>query len=335
MNEFRWIAAVALLGMACEVPGGSPADAAMFDAGHDAGCEVETREVAIEGRFGLLAGTLERPAACGPVPLVLLYSGSGTTDRDGNAGLTGPASYRALALALRDIGIASLRYDDHGAAGSAGALPADPRDFDYDDEVADAAAWAMTFQSDPEVSHLFVAGHSQGSLTAALVARAVPVDGVISLAGTSLPAGQLLITQTPSSASDEEEQAVIDTVAALEAGHEVDPETLPPRVASIFPTFLQPYLIAWFAHDPTAIYTALETPTLFAHGDTDTLVPPSHSIALSEVAVDATYVEIANMAHSLKHATDDLASQQAARTDPSVPLGAGLVDAIPRVGREP
>jgi pimeloyl-ACP methyl ester carboxylesterase len=288
--------------------------------------EPSTQTVTIAGHFGSLGGSLEMPSSCGPVPLAIVYSGSGTSDRNG--GVT--RSYRALALALKEAGVASLRWDDEGAGASAGALPTDPREFTYDHELADSAAWTRRFRTDRRFSSLVLMGHSQGALTAALVASNpdVRVDGVVSLAGTSLRAGRLLVTQTPASASAAERQAVIDSVTALEAGREVDPTTLPPRVAALFPPEVQPYFIVWFAYDPLAAYRALRVPTLIVHGATDQLVPPSQADELAAVTASATVRIIDRMAHTLKYAESDASSQRAARLDPEVPLADGLVEAI-------
>ena len=67
---------------------------------------------------GDLFGTLELPAARTPVPVVLIISGSGPTDRNGNSpALPGSNnSLKMLADGLAARGIASLRYDKRGIA---------------------------------------------------------------------------------------------------------------------------------------------------------------------------------------------------------------------------
>ncbi|MDE2139732.1 MAG: hypothetical protein KGJ17_04425 [Gammaproteobacteria bacterium] len=65
---------------------------------------------------GILHGTLELPAGKGPFPVALIIAGSGPTDRDGNDVQLGldTDSYKLLAQALAQHGIASLRYDKRG-----------------------------------------------------------------------------------------------------------------------------------------------------------------------------------------------------------------------------
>ena len=90
---------------------GSRADVTCPKGGQSA-AEVETSG-------GAFAGTLQTPEGCGPYPLVLVYPGSGPTDRNGNdtgAGLKTNA-YEDLAAALAAKGIASVRYDKRSISG--------------------------------------------------------------------------------------------------------------------------------------------------------------------------------------------------------------------------
>jgi hypothetical protein len=66
--------------------------------------------------FGTLEGTLEVPSGCEGMPVVLILSGSGPEDRDGNPprGSYQTDMYKLLALGLRDAGFAALRFDDPG-----------------------------------------------------------------------------------------------------------------------------------------------------------------------------------------------------------------------------
>lgn len=188
------------------------------------------------GELGALGGTLEVPSGCGPFRLLVILSGSGSSDRDGNdPALGGPDNYRALAL--RDVGIASIRYDDHGIGDSKDAVPARAEDLRFDLEIADAARWVEVARATGSFDRILFAGHSQGSLTAILADKARSVDGIVSLAGTSLRAGRLLIEQLRDRATEEELAALEHAVGELEAERTV--EGLPPRVASIMPLELQ------------------------------------------------------------------------------------------------
>jgi alpha-beta hydrolase superfamily lysophospholipase len=100
------------------------------------------RQVSLQVDGGTLYGTEWLPDGGGKVPVVLLHSGSGPTDRDGNSGmLSGPNdSLRMVAEALAKRGIASVRYDKRGIGSSAwkGWKEEDVR---LDDYIGDAVAW--------------------------------------------------------------------------------------------------------------------------------------------------------------------------------------------------
>ena len=71
---------------------------------------------------GTLYGTELIPEGGAKVPVVLLHSGSGPTDRDGNSEAASLLnnSLRMLAESLAQQGIATVRYDKRGVASSAG-----------------------------------------------------------------------------------------------------------------------------------------------------------------------------------------------------------------------
>ena len=147
-------------------------------------------DVALTGEQEL-AGTLSLPDGDGPVPAVLLASGSGPLDRDSNHRRARFDVARQLAAALATAGLASLRYDKRGV----GASPGDWRAAGLYDNVDDLAAARDTLAARPEVDadRLVVAGHSEGALlAAALAARGAPLAGVVLLSGSATPGAELL-----------------------------------------------------------------------------------------------------------------------------------------------
>ncbi|MGH9419705.1 MAG: alpha/beta hydrolase, partial [Thermoanaerobaculia bacterium] len=76
-----------------------------------------------------------------PMPVVLILSGSGPTDRNGNSPVFPGKnnSLQMLAEGLADNGIASLRYDKRGVGESAKAM-ASESDIRFETYVDDAVA---------------------------------------------------------------------------------------------------------------------------------------------------------------------------------------------------
>lgn len=78
----------------------------------------ETREIVFETSSGVsLAGSLTTPSGAGPHPAALIVSASGPHVRD--EARTGGIHWSDLAARLADAGVASLRCDARGIAGSA------------------------------------------------------------------------------------------------------------------------------------------------------------------------------------------------------------------------
>jgi pimeloyl-ACP methyl ester carboxylesterase len=138
-----------------------------------------------------LYGTLTRPDSEGPVPGVVIASGSGPLDRDSNHRRARFDVARQLAHALADAGLASLRYDKRGV----GESPGDWRAAGLSDNVDDLgrARDTLAGASGVDAGRILVAGHSEGAvLAAALAARGVPVAGAVLLSMSAVPGEELL-----------------------------------------------------------------------------------------------------------------------------------------------
>jgi len=140
-------------------------------------------------------GTLEVPKGAHAVPVALIISGSGPTDKDGNNPLAGKNnSLRMLAEGLVVKGIASLRYDKRGIAGSAAAGP-NEADLRFDTYIEDAERWGRLLVQDRRLTTLIIIGHSEGALIGAVACRRLGAQGFISIAGAGYPAFEILETQ--------------------------------------------------------------------------------------------------------------------------------------------
>jgi hypothetical protein len=279
---------------------------------------------------GRIAGTLLLPAeTSGKVPAALIIAGSGPTDRDGNSAIAGKSnSLKLLAESLATAGIASLRYDKRGLAGSAVA-DLKEADLRFATFVQDAASWVSFLRNDPRFSTITVIGHSEGSLVGMLAARAGRADGFVSIAGPAQRASDLIRRQLePQLAALPEVAASAETVlASLEAGRTTSALPAAPALAQIFRPSVQPYLISWFKYRPAEEIGRLTTPTLIVQGTTDIQVPVVEAGALGRARPGAQVKLVDGMNHVLKIVTDP-SKQLASYSDPSLPIAAALPEAI-------
>ena len=138
-----------------------------------------------------LAGTLTRPDATGPHPAAVLVSGSGPQDRDET--IFGHKPFLVLADYLTRRGIAVLRYDDRGIAGSSGDFSsATTEEFTSD---ARAAVEYLAGRAEIDGDAIGVIGHSEGGLVAQLLATRTPLAFIVTIAGPGLPGDSVLALQ--------------------------------------------------------------------------------------------------------------------------------------------
>lgn len=150
-----------------------------------------------EGEGHTLAGTITLPDPAvwgeGPYPGVVLISGSGGQNRD--CLIFGHKPFLVLSDRLTRAGVAVLRYDDRGVAGSTGDFAAaTTKDF-----ADDARAAAALLREHPAVDRTRVGliGHSEGGLIAPLVANADPMTAfIVLLAGPGVVGSEILIYQS-------------------------------------------------------------------------------------------------------------------------------------------
>lgn len=286
--------------------------------------------VEAQGPSGPLKGTLlSRPNVREPV--VLIIPGSGPTDRDGDSpsGLKA-ASYRLLAEALADKGVASVRIDKRGMFASAGAV-ADANDVTIDAYASDVHAWVKTIRQMTGARCVWVLGHSEGGLVALAAARkSADICGLILVAAAGRPLGTVLREQL---ASNPANAALLDqadaTISALEAGRRVDVATLHPALQQLFRPAVQGFLINELALDPAKLIAAYDGPVLILQGDRDIQVSVSDAERLKGADPNAQLTVLPNINHVLKQVnTAGREANIATYADPNLPLGPGVVEAV-------
>lgn len=140
-----------------------------------------------------LAGTITKPKGAGPFPAVVLVSGSGPQNRDGE--IFGHKPFWVIADYLTNQGIVVLRYDERGVGESTG-------DFSLaTSEVlkSDAKLAVSHLKKHPFVNQLKVGviGHSEGGMIGwMLAADPSNLNFLVSLAGPVVPIDELMTQQT-------------------------------------------------------------------------------------------------------------------------------------------
>ena len=130
-----------------------------------------------------LSGSITAPKGKKKVPGVVLLSGSGPHNRDGEQFYH--KTFQVLADELTRRGFAVLRYDERGVGESTGKYSGTRIDELAED--AKAAVRALRSEKRLKVKNVYVVGHSQGSLEAQIVAAQDPsIAGVVLLAGVGL-----------------------------------------------------------------------------------------------------------------------------------------------------
>ncbi len=139
-----------------------------------------------------LAGTLTLPAKEGQYPAVVMITGSGPQNRDEE--LLGHKPFLVISDFLTKNGIAVLRFDDRGTAGSKGDFNS-ATSADFATDVRAAVDYLLTR---PEIKkdQIGLMGHSEGGIIAPMVAAESPdIAFIVLLAGTGIRGDKLLLLQ--------------------------------------------------------------------------------------------------------------------------------------------
>ncbi|VVO02666.1 MULTISPECIES: alpha/beta hydrolase [Pseudomonas] len=280
------------------------------------------RPISLDTGTGELFGSLLLPKSDTPVPVVLIISGSGPTDRDGNNPDGGRNdSLKRLAWVLAKHNIASVRYDKRGVAASLAATP-DERNLTLDAYVSDAQAWSRKLKADPRFGQLILLGHSEGALIASLAAPSVDAAAVISMSGSARPVDQVIRQQLANRLPPPLMLRSNELLDSLKAGKTDD--NVPPQLQVIFRPSVQPYLISLFRQDPAAAFAKLKMPALIIQGSNDIQVGVNDARLLKAAKPDADLALIEGMNHVMRIVPNDVKRQLASYKDPNLPLAAEL-----------
>jgi pimeloyl-ACP methyl ester carboxylesterase len=287
------------------------------------------KDVTISVKGGMLHGTLEIPPGAAPCPAVLIISGSGPTDRNGNTLLKGLKnnSLKLLAESLASHGIASIRYDKRGVGESAQAI-AKKEDLRFETYIDDAVLWGKELQKDMLFTHVAIVGHSEGSLIGMKACPKLGGSAFVSIAGAGFPASQIILTQLKPQLPESVFNDVISIIDQLNQGQTVSIDTVPKPLQSFFRASVQPYIISWFRYDPAKELAKLKVPVLIVQGSTDIQISMDDAKTLLESNKQARLITINGMNHVLKKVSSNPQEQRSSYRNPNLPISDELIDEI-------
>lgn len=242
-----------------------------------------------------LSGTLTIPDRQGSFPAVLLVTGSGPQDRD--EAIAGHKPFWIIADYLTQHGIAVLRYDDRGFAGSEG----DYMTSDISDFANDARAGLGFLRSHPRIASDAVGliGHSEGGAVAWLLAADRLPDFIITLAAPGVPGTTLMSLQRAAilraSGAPEDfitsynelvgqaTEIVLTTSDKTELKEKLAPLTVGTPLADATETLIAqlsaPAMLSFLRFDPAVYYPRIICPVLALNGEKDLQVPSTENLA--------------------------------------------------------
>ncbi len=276
-----------------------------------------------------LKGTFSKPTGAGPFPTVVLISGSGPNARDED--VLGHKLFLVLADYLNRQGVAVLRYDKRGVAGSSGDYAtATSADFISD---AEAAVTYLKTRRDVDQKHIGLIGHSEGGLIAPAVAAADPsVHFIVLMAGPGVRGDKILETQAAliarangaPEAAIAQDQAIrtqafavveassdaADARAKLEAGAAQAVATGQLKKDAVdqgITTLTSPWMYSFLRYDPVPALAKVRVPVLALGGSLDLQVEPRENLAAIKAALkndpDVTVTELPGLNHLFQDAT--------------------------------
>ncbi len=276
-----------------------------------------------------LSGTLTIPdGVSGKVPVVLIISGTGPIDRNGNSEKLRISSnaYKLLAGDLAKGGIASFRYDKRMVGQShAGGDKED--NLRFDDYVDDAIGVINSLKEDKRFSKIIVLGHAEGALVGMLAAADTEdaSNAYISIDGVGRHADVYLKEQMKSQAAyiSDGFNKIMDSLRVGSVQKKVDISLY----QYIRPN-IQNYLISWIRFDPTDEIRNVKKPILIIQGTSDLQIPVIDGDKLKRSKSSATYTVLRGMNYVFRDAPVDKEKNLATYNQPELPLKPELVTAI-------
>lgn len=270
----------------------------------------------------LIDGTLLLPEEVSKPNLAIIIAGSGPTDRNGNQNFLKNNALKKLAEALTKQGIATFRYDKRIVKQI--KTNAIDKAITFDDFISDASAVLDFFKSKNMYSHIYIIGHSQGSLVG-MVAAQDEADGFISIAGAGQSIDEVILNQLQTNAPiyTEDAKEVFEVLKTGETTH-----NFPTELKSIFNKDIQPFLSNWMLYNPQEEISKLNIPILIVNGTSDLQVSPNEANLLHEAAPKSTLKMIDKMNHVLVIIEGDNLENSKSYNESARPISPELIKSI-------
>lgn len=201
---------------------------------------------------------------------MLLIAGSGPTDMDGNNPMMKNNSLKFLAEGLAQKGIASLRFDKRGIAGSAAAGKEESK-LCFEDYVNDVTGWIDFLAKDKRFTGITVAGHSErlAHRHACLPEPPQSKEFHFHCRRRQSWAYEIIEKQVAAQMMPESiRKEVADINRSLRNGKEV--AQVPAYLQALFRLPYSPTsLISWYKYNPQTVIASLKMPVLILQGKND------------------------------------------------------------------
>lgn len=256
-----------------------------------------TEEVTFENKIdkNILAGTLSLPQKEGKFPVVILISGSGPQNRDGE--LLGHKPFLVLADYLTKKGIAVLRFDDRGTGKSTGEFKT-ATTLDFAKDVQAGADYLKT-RKEIDKNKIGLIGHSEGGIIAPIAAaNSKEADFIVLLAGTGIRGDQLMLLQkekierqmgVPENEIEKGQgifKGAYDTIVKSSASHDIlkgkvnsyltlklGTAMTDVQIKGLSSSITSPWMVCFLKLDPAIALEKVKCPVLALNGDKDLQVP--------------------------------------------------------------
>ncbi|MEL6107406.1 MAG: alpha/beta fold hydrolase [Planctomycetota bacterium] len=245
-------------------------------------------------------GTLLLPSdsSGSAMPLAVLHSGSGPTDRDGNQPMLPNDSLKKLAEELTALGIATFRYDKRGSGATGMTGPESDLKLQTYVEDLVGVVGELSRLPDTRFRGVTLVGHSEGAQICMLAAQKAKVSGVVTIAGSGRNLKELLKSQLQGKLPPDLAERSNEILSELAAGRQV--ESVPDELMILFRPSVQPFLISCIQSDPTKLAASIQVPMLILQGDEDIQVSVEDAKRLKEAQPEAELEVLKGMNHVLR-----------------------------------